>query len=393
MSRGGTGVVDSKNEHYLRPSQRLSSDKTVPSNEFEVTDLEALEPKRRAAVERAMNELDMSDPGSILFFGSKIQERLTEISDNILEGVRNKDIGEAGNTLNGMLLVLRGFDVSSLDPSKQAGVLNKLFSVGNPLKKLLQRYEEVRSQIDSISDQLERHKTQLLTDIVTLDRLYEANLSYFHNLADYITAGDQKLKELDREVIPALQKRVESSDDLLATQQLRDLQELRETLERRIHDLRLTRQVAMQGLPSIRLIQENNKGLINKITSVLVNTVPLWRQQLAQAVTIYRSREAGKVLKEATDLTNQLLESNAETLRQASAEGRRQAERSVFDIESVRKANELLIETIRDSLNIAAEGKMKRAEAERQLEECEKELRRVLLTVQPRPSSHKIKPT
>jgi uncharacterized protein YaaN involved in tellurite resistance len=167
---------------------------------------------------------------------------------------------------------------------------------------------------------------------------------------------------------------------VLAAQRLRDLRSLRDDLERRVHDLRLTRQVAMQSLPGIRLVQENDKGLIGRIESVLVNTVPLWRQQLATAVTIVRSGEAAQVVRAASDLTNELLTANADQLRSASAETRRQLERGIFDIESVRHANQQLVATIEESLQIAAQGRQARAEAARQLEECEAELRRTLVS-------------
>ena len=197
---------------------------------------------------------------------------------------------------------------------------------------------------------------------MALDRLYAANLEYFHQLADYIAAGDEKLRQLDEEILPALQREAERTGDVLKAQELRDMRAARDDLERRVHDLKLTRQVAMQSLPSIRLVQQNDKSLVGKITSVLANTVPLWRTQLAQAVTIFRSREAGKTLREASDLTNDLLLANAENLKQANAEVRREVERGVFDIEVVKKANDLLIATIEESLQIADEAQ---AEARR----------------------------
>jgi uncharacterized protein YaaN involved in tellurite resistance len=236
----------------------------------------------------------------------------------------------------------------------------------------------VRDQIDRIGDELEHHKTRLMTDIASLDRLYEANLDYFHTLADYIAAGEEMLKRADEQMIPELHKAAEASGDVLKAQELRDLRSARDDLERRVHDLKLTRQVAMQSLPSIRLVQENDKSLLTKINSTMTNTIPLWRQQLAQAVTIHRSNQASKTLKNATDLTNELLTANAENLKQANSEIRKEVERGVFDIEVVKNANKMLIETIEESLQIADEGKKKRSEAETQLRECETELRNVL---------------
>jgi uncharacterized protein YaaN involved in tellurite resistance len=325
-----------------------------------------------------LKELDLNDSQSVLFFGSKAQQQLTTVSDQMLEGVRSKDMGPAGEALNEMVAALRGFDVDGLDPNRKQGLLDRLMGKSKPVVRFLQEYEEVRQHIDRITDELERHKTRLLYDVTSLDRLYDANLEYFRTLELYIAAGDEKLRELDEETIPAMARAVEAGTDMVEAQNLRDLRGARDDLERRVHDLRLTRQVSMQSLPSIRLVQENDKGLINKINSTLVNTVPLWRQQLAQAVTIYRSSQAAETVKAATDLTNELLEANAANLKQANAEARRQIERGVFDIEVVKQANQALIETIEESLRIADEGKRARAKAAAELEQLEAELRRTL---------------
>ncbi len=346
---------------------------TQPPPVFETT------PMDRARIQELMADIDLTDSHSILFFGAKAQEQLTDVSDTMLEGVRNKDSGPAGEALNTMVATLRGFDLAGLDPERKQGLLSRLFgSPAKPVVKFLQEYEDVRVQIDAIGDELERHKTHLLTDVVALDRLYQATLDYFHELELYIAAGDEKLRLLDGKVIPLLERQAAESGDVLKAQELRDLRASRDDLERRVHDLRLTRQVTMQALPSIRLVQENDKGLVNKINSTLVNTVPLWRQQLAQAVTIFRSGEAARSVKAATDLTNELLAANARNLKEANAEARRQMERGVFDIEVVKQANTTLIETIEESLAIADEGKRRRAEALQDLQACEAELRRAL---------------
>jgi uncharacterized protein YaaN involved in tellurite resistance len=343
-----------------------------------VIDYRNADPEQRARIDRAMAEIDLEDSNSIIFFGAKAQERSTAVSDTMLEGVRNKDVGPAGSALSEMLAALRSFDVSDIDPNKRAGFIGRLFGSGKPIVKFLQRYEQVRRQIDAISDRLDSHKTRLLADVASLDRLYQANLEYFHTLADYIAAGEEKLRQLDESIIPALQRHVESTQDVLKAQDLRDMRGKRDDLERRVHDLKLTRQVTMQSLPSIRLVQENDKSLMTKINSTVVNTIPLWRTQLAQAVTIYRSSEAGKTLKEATDLTNELLMANAANLKQANAAIRKQVERGVFDIEVVKQANDLLIATIEESLQIAEEGRRTRSAAEAELQACENALRQVL---------------
>ena len=341
----------------------------------------------REQLEPLVAELDLSDSHTILFFGSKAQEQLTAVSDQMLEQVRAKDLGPAGEALNDMVLTLRGFDLGALDPKRKAGLLGRLFGKGRDLAEVLQRYEQVRDQIEAISAELERHKTDLLVDIEALDRLYAADLDYFHTLEAYITAGEEKLRELDQRLIPKLVAEVEASGDALAAQRLRDRRTVRDELERRVHDLRLTRQVTMQGLPSIRLVQDNDKGLVAKITSTLVNTVPLWRQQLAQALTIQRSREAAQAVTAASDLTNELLRANAENLRDANLETRAQLERGVFDITAVAEANRMLIETIEDGLRIADEGRAARAKATKELDSMEQQLRDSLAAASAREQS------
>ncbi|MCB1858506.1 MAG: toxic anion resistance protein [Gammaproteobacteria bacterium] len=332
----------------------------------------------KSQIESLLDEIEIGDSNSIIFFGTKAQEQLTTVSEQMLEGVRNKDLGVAGGVLNEMVATLRGFDIDDLNPNKKPGFFARLFGSAKPLAKILQQYETVQRQIDSITDKLDTHKTKLLTDITSLDRLYKANLDYFHDLELYIAAGEEKLRRIDQDVIPAMEAEAKTENDVLKSQALRDLRSSRDDLERRVHDLHLTRQVSMQSLPSIRLVQENDKGLVTKINSTMANTVPLWRQQLATAVAIFRSGDAAKTVKAATDLTNDLLESNAETLKVANAETRRQLERGVFDIESVKKANQLLIETIEESLQIADEGKQRRAAAMQQMEIMENELKKTL---------------
>ncbi|MEM7256806.1 MAG: toxic anion resistance protein [Pseudomonadota bacterium] len=352
----------------------------APDLKYEMITLDTADTQDKARIGELMSEINLSDSNSIIFYGSKAQERLTTISDNMLEGVRNKDVGPAGKDLNDMVTVLRGFDVAGMDPNKKPGFFARLFRRATPVVQFVQEYESVRRQIDTITDNLEDHKTKLLTDIASLDRLYDANLDYYHTLELYIAAGEARLQQLDETDIPALVEQAKDTDDVLKAQQLRDMRTARDDLERRVHDLMLTRQVAMQSLPSIRMVQENDKGLVSKINSTLVNTVPLWRQQLAQAVTVFRSQEAGKSVKAATDLTNELLEKNAETLRTANREVREQIERGVFDIDAVKRANENLIATIEESLQIADEGKRKRREAERTLEQLESELKDKLVS-------------
>jgi uncharacterized protein YaaN involved in tellurite resistance len=357
------------------------------------SDLEIkLEGDTTQKVQQAMAEIDVNDGKSIIFFGSKAQQQLSQVSDSMLEDVRTKDAGPAGQALNSMVSKLRELDFAEVDPKEKPGFIARLFGAKNQVLEYIDQYETVRDQIDNITNDLERHKTGLLTDVTKLDKLYDAQLDYFRTLEVYIAAGRAKLKELDEVTIPAMAKEVEASSDVVQAQGLRDLRSARDDLERRVHDLLLTRQVTMQGLPSIRLVQENDKSLITKINSTIVNTVPLWRQQLAQAITIYRAGQAAESVKAASDLTNELLQQNAANLKDVNAEVRRQVERGVFDISVVKQANEQLIATIEESLQIADEGKAKRREAEKELQECEQRLKESLAAASARAAELPQKP-
>jgi len=335
------------------------------------------------ALQDALGELDINDRNSIIYFGSSAQEELDEISNRMIDGVQNKDMGAAGAALNEMVASIRGFDMDKFNPNIKLAWYQKLFGATKPIVKFIQEYEEVRDQIDMISNSLEKHKSQLMTDVVSLDKLYDANLDYFRNLELYIKAGETKLDELEKTIIPEYEAKAQDKE-MLAIQDVKEIRGFRDELERRVHDLRLSRQVTMQSLPSIRLIQENDKSLISKITSTLLNTVPLWRNQLAQTVTIFRSHDTAIAVKDAADLTNELLEKNAEGLRDANAQVRTQMERGIFDIESIKKANETFIATLDDSLKIAQEGKAARADALIELHKTEKELKDALLAVKAR---------
>ncbi|MFC7474893.1 toxic anion resistance protein [Dankookia sp. GCM10030260] len=339
--------------------------------------LEQVPEGREAAVRELAARIDIADPGSILRFGQEAQNRATLAADAMLEGARNREAGDAGVTLSTLLGTLRGFDMRGL--AEKPGFFARLFNkAGVETAKVVQRYETIKGQVEEVGDRLDGHRTKLLEDVEKLERLYRATLDWFHALGDHIAAGDTVLKRVDHDAVPAMAREVEGGDSV-AAQRLRDLRSARDELERRVHDLRLTRQVAMQALPSIRLIQENDKALAAKIQSVIANTVPLWRQQLAQALAIQTMREAGRTLKEATDLTNELLVGNAERLRQGNLEARTQLERGVFDIEAVKRANASLVATIEDSLRIANDAQAQRASATKELEKAEGEIRRALL--------------
>ncbi|MBS0125589.1 toxic anion resistance protein [Thetidibacter halocola] len=352
-----------------------------PGEAGAIVPLEQADAPTSQEIRTRMDEIDMGDTQSIVSFGSAAQAELQEISQAMLQDVRNKDVGPAGDSLRTIVTTIRGFSVSELDVRRERSWWEKLLGRAAPFAKFTARFEEVQGQIDRITDNLLTHEHKLLKDIKSLDLLYEKTLQFYDELALYIAAGEAKLAELDSKDIPEKEAAVQAAPEdhqVMKAQELRDLRAARDDLERRVHDLKLTRQVTMQSLPSIRLVQENDKSLVTKINSTLVNTVPLWETQLAQAVTIQRSAEAAAAVRDANDLTNELLTANAKNLRESNKAIRTEMERGVFDIEAVKQANADLIGTIEESLQIADEGKRRRAEAETELKKMEAELRDTL---------------
>ncbi len=353
----------------------------------DTADLAKGDPATAEAVRRRAAEIDLADSATILGFGAGAQSELQSISQSMLADVRAKDLGPAGDSLSEIVSALRGFSAAELDTRRDRTLWERLTGRAAPFARTLARFETVQGQIDDITDRLLGHEHKLLKDIKGLDRLYEKTLEFYRELALYIAAGATRLQELDAETIPAMEARVAEAapdDQVMRAQELRDLRAARDDLERRVHDLRLTRQVTMQALPSLRLVQENDKSLVSRINSTLVNTVPLWETQLAQALTIQRSREAAQAVRKAADLTNELLTANAENLREANRTVREEAERGVFDIAAVTTANEMLIATIEDSLTLAETGKVRRAEAEQALVKLEADLRDTLAAARSR---------
>ncbi|MFQ6549550.1 toxic anion resistance protein [Aestuariibius sp. 2305UL40-4] len=362
---------------------------TLPEPAQEIVPLEQAGPAESAEIRKRMDEINITETNSIVSFGSAAQAELQQISQAMLADVKNKEVGPAGNSLRDIVTTIRGFSVEELDPNRKRSWWERLIGKARPVAEFMAKYEDVQGQIDRITDDLLKHEHVLLKDIESLDQLYEKTLAFYDELALYIAAGEAKIGNLDSDTIPAKEKEVEAAPEeqaVMEAQELRDLRSARDDLERRVHDLKLTRQVTMQSLPSIRLVQENDKSLVTKINSTLVNTVPLWETQLAQAVTIQRSTEAAKAVREATDLTNELLTANAENLRESNRMVREEMERGVFDIEAVKEANQNLIATINESLEIADQGKARRAAAEEELVKMETELKNTLASAKARAS-------
>jgi uncharacterized protein YaaN involved in tellurite resistance len=353
----------------------------LPEPGTEIATLDNAGSDQAEAIKARMAELDMGNTQSIISFGSRSQTELQSISQEMLSGVKNKDVGPAGNSLAEIVSTIRGFSGEELDVNRSRSWWERLTGAAAPIAQFIARFEEVQGQIDRISANLLAHETALLKDIKALDILYAKTLTFYDELGLYISAGQAKLKELDATTIPAKEAVVQAAAadaQMMEAQELRDLRSARDDLERRVHDLQLTRQVTMQSLPSIRLVQENDKSLVGKIKSTLMNTVPLWETQLAQAVTIQRSKDAAEAIKDANDLTNELLTANARNLQDANKIVRTEMERGVFDIQAVQQANQTLIDTIQESLAIADEGKARRASAEAELARMQDALKETL---------------
>jgi len=340
-----------------------------------------LEPAR---VQQLAQTLNIADTNSILNFGAAAQKQLTTVADTMLTDIKSEDAGKAGELLTNMVGLLRGFQGAELKVQEKPSLFARLLGKAKPLASFLQKFDTISEQLDQISNALESHKQKLLVDIKSLDKLYDANLDYYRELEYHIAAAETVLADADHSTLPALAKTAEDGE-MESAQRLRDAQMQRDELDRRLHDLRLTKQVSMQALPSIRMVQENNKGLVSKINTTLVNTVPLWRQQLAQSIAIYRSGEAAIALKQSSDLTNELLTANAENLKQANRESRTQLERGVFDIGAVEKANQMLIETIEESIQIHEAGRKQRQEAAAKLQAAEEALKHSLKAAAQKP--------
>ncbi len=351
----------------------------LPTPDQAIVPLEAALGPQAQAITQRLGELDMADAQTIMAFGTSAQSDLRLISQEMLAGVKTKDLGPAGQSLAEIVSTIRGFSGAELDANRRRSWWERLTGAAAPIAQFIARYEQVQLQIDKITENLLTHETVLLKDIKALDLLYTKTLSFYEELGLYIAAGQAKVQALDTIDLPALEGALATATNpVKQAQDLRDLRMARDDLERRIYDLQLTRQVTMQALPSIRLVQENDKSLVGKINATLINTVPLWETQLAQALTIQRSRDAAGAVRAANDLTNDLLTQNAQSLGEANKAVRTEMERGVFDMAAVKAANDILITTIQDSLAIADAGKAKRAEAFVELAKMEAALKDTL---------------
>lgn len=337
-------------------------------------------PLEQKEIEKIASSINIQDSQTVIQYGVGVQTKISDFSDTLLHGIRGKDAGHVGTSLSDLMLKIKEVDAGSL--SQKPGMFGKLFGgIKAQVLKVMSRYEKVSVQIDRIVDSLDKARMDLLKDITMLDKLYEKNLEHLKDLDLYVAAGKLKLQEVKDQILPQVVKRAEESQDPLDAQKVQDLNNAINRFEKKLHDMQLTRMIAIQTAPQVRLIQQNNQILVEKIQSSILNTIPLWKNQIVIAVSLFRQSEALKLQREVTDMTNQMLAKNSELLKQGSIETAKESERGIVEIETLQKVNDDLISTIEETLKIQAEGREKRAAAEKELQTMEDQLKQRLQTI------------
>ena len=339
-------------------------------------DISQLTEAERKAVETFVDKIDINNPDHILLFGADAQKKIADFSDTALDAVKTKDTGEVGNMLVNLVSELKGFENDTAEPK---GLMKLFAKAEDRIVRMKARYDQVSVNVENIANGLENYQAQLLKDIALLDRLYEQNLEYFRQLSMYIIAGDEKLSRVRDGELKELTEKAHATGDPMDAQKASDLSAQCDRFEKKLHDLRLTRQVAMQMAPQIRLLQNNDSLLVERIQSTLSNTLPLWKNQMVLALGQHHSQQALKAQTAVTDMTNELLRKNAEMLKTGTVATAREAERGIVDIETLVKTNQDLIDTITSVIDIQKEGHVKRMEAEKQLYSLEADLKKKLL--------------
>ncbi len=322
-------------------------------------------------------QIDLSNTAIVLQYGASAQKKVADFSENALEGVRTKDLGEVSGLITDLVADLKGFDVSE----EQKGLFGFLKKGSNSMTKLKAKYDTVEQNVDKVTDVLEGHQQTLTKDIVMLDKMYDSNLTYYKELTMYIVAGKKKLAQERETTLKDLEAKAKESGLAEDAQAANDFAAQCDRFEKKLYDLELTRTVSMQMAPQIRMIQSSDSLMVEKIQSTLVNTIPLWKNQMVLALGMHHSQEAMKAQREVNDLTNELLTKNADALRTGTTEIAKESERSIIDIETVQHTNEQLIATLDDVLQIQEEGRQKRREAEGELARIEEELKAKLLEI------------
>jgi uncharacterized protein YaaN involved in tellurite resistance len=336
-----------------------------------------LTPQEQKMVDDFAAQIDLANTQMILQYGAGCQKKIADFSENTLNNVRTKDLGEIGQMLSNVVIELKSFEEEGVDK----GFLGFLKKGTGKIATMKARYERAEVNIAKISKIMEEHQITLLKDIAMLDKMYDLNLNYFKELSMYILAGKQKLKKAISEELPKLMARAEQSGLPEDTQAAKDFSQMCNRFEKKVHDLELTRMVALQMAPQIRLIQNNDTIMSDKIQSTLVNTIPLWKSQMVIAIGLSHSTKAAKAQREVTNMTNELLRKNAETLKMATVETARESERGIVDIETLKATNQTLISTLDEVMKIQEDGRAKRRSAEAELQKLEVEMRTKLLEI------------
>ncbi|MBD8003485.1 toxic anion resistance protein [Bacillus norwichensis] len=352
---------------------------TVAPKPVKLVDALPEESKKRAL--DLAKQIDPSNHQAIISYGTQAQSQLLNFSSSMLDHVQNKDIGPIGDVLNELMGKLQSVNPEELSPEKK-NFFSKMFGkISNSIQEAMSKYQKTGAQIDRISIKLNQSKDVLISDIQMLEQLYEKNKEYFHALNIFIAAGELKLEEIRTETVPDLKKKAEASGDQMAFQDVNDMVQFADRLEKRLYDLKLSRQITIQSAPQIRMIQNTNQALAEKIQTSIVTSIPLWKNQIAIALSLLRQRQAVEAQKQVSKTTNDLLLKNAEMLKSNTLESARENERGLVDIETLKKTQANLISTLEETIKIQEEGRTKRAQAEQELVTMENELKQKLLNL------------
>ena len=362
----------------------------LPSTEVMTAQVEQvvndLSPEERAQVEKIKDELDLTDSTAILRFGAPAQQKIAEFSDSVLSQVRTKDSGPVGELLGSLVKQVRDFE-----PEENKSFLTKIPLVGSLVKKgedIKLGYDKLSTQVERIQGNLEQAKLKMMKDVALFDKLYAENLSYFKQLQLYIQAGEEKLTEMREVTLPKLRQQAAESGDPMAVQVVSDFEASVNRFEKKVHDLKISKTIAIQSAPQIRLIQNNDKALIDRVQTAIYSTIPLWKNQLVIALGLQAQQDVLRMQQAVSNTTNELLRRNAELLQQNSIETAQENERSIVDIETVREVNERLINTIEETIKIQQNGRAKRQAAEAELVQIEGRLKETLLKSSSRQEAH-----
>ena len=362
--------------------EELVTEKKVTEEKIEDSlNYDLLTKEEKEAIKEFNEKLDVSDSTQVLQFGAAAQNKISKFSDDVLENIRTKDTGEVGTELAKLVAEIKSFDKAVVDADNMS-VFERLFStVKKEIDKLIAKYSKIEKNVDTIEAALEKHRLQMLRDITLFDSMYEKNLEYFKEISLYIIAGEKKLEELREKVLPELEEKARLSGEQLDVQKVNDMQNIINRFEKKLYDLKTTRLISIQMAPQIRLLQSNEAELVEKIQSSITNTIPLWKNQMVLALGINRAKAALESQKAVTDLTNDMLKKNSETLKQGSIKIAQESERAIVDIDTLRKTNQDIIETLNKIVEIHENGRVKRQESEKELEALERELKEKMLEI------------